>query len=119
MAEATLSPTRVLNPCSSRIGGSVSLIPKLSPTAFAWSGQNCTLPQTEQYRTFSSPWKWHLVAVKCKELTPKQIACVPCPTCGAAINEVCELNTGAPRTEPHRDRKLSAADAVETKSRKR
>jgi len=53
--------------------------------------------------------------VKIKELTPKQLLSVPCPTCGAAIGEGCELHTGALRTEPHRDRKLSAADAVERK----
>jgi hypothetical protein len=53
--------------------------------------------------------------MKSKELTPKQILSVRCPTCGAATGEVCELNTGAPRTEPHRDRKLSAADTVEMK----
>jgi hypothetical protein len=53
--------------------------------------------------------------VKTKELTPKQILSVPCNTCAAAIGEVCELHTGASRTEPHRDRKFSAADAVETK----
>jgi hypothetical protein len=51
--------------------------------------------------------------VKTKDLTRKQILSVPCPTCGAAIEEACELHTGALRTEPHRDRKLSAADAVE------
>jgi hypothetical protein len=60
----------------------------------------------------------HDVVVKTKELTPKQIVSVPCPTCGAATEEACELHTGALRTEPHRDRKLSAADAVETKSAK-
>jgi hypothetical protein len=59
------------------------------------------------------------VGVKTRELTPKQILSVPCTTCGAAIGEVCELHTGAPRTEPHRDRKLSAAEAVETKAGKR
>jgi hypothetical protein len=57
--------------------------------------------------------------MKTKELTPKQIVSVPCDTCGAAIGEVCELHSGAPRTEPHRDRKLSAADAVDKKSGKR
>ena len=59
------------------------------------------------------------VIVKAKELTPKQVLTVPCVTCGAAIGEVCELHTGAPRTEPHRDRKLSAVEAVETKAGKR
>jgi len=61
----------------------------------------------------------HYAVVKTKELTPKQILFVPCNTCGAAIGEACELHTGAPRTEPHRDRKLSAAEAAETKPRKR
>jgi hypothetical protein len=53
------------------------------------------------------------VVVKTKELTLKQILSVPCTTCGAAIGGACELPTGALRTEPHRDRKLSAAEAVE------
>jgi hypothetical protein len=57
----------------------------------------------------------HYAVVKTKELTAKQILSVPCNTCGAAIGEACELHTGALRTEPHRDRKLSAAEAVETK----
>jgi len=57
--------------------------------------------------------------VKSNQLTPKQISSVACPTCGAAIGEPCELHTGALRSEPHRDRKLSAADAVESKSSKR
>jgi hypothetical protein len=56
-----------------------------------------------------------ICTVKIKELSPKQLLSVPCPTCGAAIGEGCELHTGALRTEPHRDRKLSAADAVERK----
>jgi hypothetical protein len=59
------------------------------------------------------------IVVKAKELTPRQVLSVPCATCGAAVGEVCELHTGAPRTEPHRDRKLSAAEAVETKLAKR
>ena len=31
----------------------------------------------------------------------------------AAIKEACELHTGARRTEPHRDRRLSTAEAVD------
>jgi len=34
---------------------------------------------------------------------------VRCPTCGAKRGEKCELNTGLPRTEPHRDRRLAAS----------
>jgi len=58
----------------------------------------------------------HDGVVKTKELTLKQIQSVPCPTCGAAIKEACELHRGALRTEPRRDRKLSAADAMDTKA---
>jgi hypothetical protein len=60
----------------------------------------------------------HYLPVKNKELTPKQLISVPCNTCGAAIEEPCELHTGALRSEPHRDRKLSAADALDAKSLK-
>lgn len=67
---------------------------------------------------FSSSETLHYGLVKTKELTPKQILSVPCDTCGAAVGEVCELYTGAPRIEPHRDRKLSAAEAVEARTRK-
>jgi hypothetical protein len=56
------------------------------------------------------------VAMKTKELTRKQVLSVACPTCGAAIGKACELHTGALRTEPHRDRRLSAAEAVDAKS---
>ena len=62
------------------------------------------------------PESLHYVVVKTRELTLKQISSVPCTTCGAAVDEACELHTGAPRTEPHRDRKLSAAEAIEKKS---
>jgi hypothetical protein len=57
----------------------------------------------------------HYLLVKTKELTPKQILSVPCATCGAGIGKACELHTGALRTEPHRDRKLSAAEAVDAR----
>jgi hypothetical protein len=52
---------------------------------------------------------YYLSAMK-KELTPKQVLAVHCPTCGAAPGEKCELNTGQPRTETHRDRRLIEAD---------
>jgi hypothetical protein len=71
----------------------------------------------EQYGTSSGCKLLHYLPVKSKELTPKQLISVPCNSCGAAIAEPCELHTGALRSEPHRDRKLSAADAVEIKSR--
>jgi uncharacterized CHY-type Zn-finger protein len=55
--------------------------------------------------------------VKAKELSLEQIQSVACPTCAAAIQETCELHSGALRFEPHRDRKLSAAEALAAKSR--
>jgi hypothetical protein len=42
--------------------------------------------------------------------TEKQILAVRCPTCGAKPGEKCELATGQPRTEPHRDRRLLVSD---------
>jgi hypothetical protein len=45
-----------------------------------------------------------------KELSPKQMLAVRCPTCGAAPGEKCELGTGQSRTNPHRDRRLVAKD---------
>jgi hypothetical protein len=45
-----------------------------------------------------------------KELSPKTMLSVRCPTCGAAPGEKCELGTGMPRTNPHRDRRLIAAE---------
>jgi hypothetical protein len=48
--------------------------------------------------------------MKIRELTKDQLLSVPCPTCGVAIEVPCELTTGYPRNEPHRDRKLVAAE---------
>jgi DNA gyrase inhibitor GyrI len=48
--------------------------------------------------------------MKAKKPTIKQVQGVRCPTCGAGPGEKCELSTGQPRTEPHRDRRLIATD---------
>ena len=50
-----------------------------------------------------------------KELTPQQISSVPCPTCGVQPREKCQLNTGQPRNNPHRDRRLFAADQLNSR----
>lgn len=47
----------------------------------------------------------HGVGMKAKK---KQALTIRCPTCGAKPGEKCELSTGLPRTEPHRDRRLGA-----------
>jgi len=51
-----------------------------------------------------------LTTMKAKKPTLEQIQAVRCPTCGAGPGEKCELSTGQPRTEPHRDRRLEAED---------
>jgi hypothetical protein len=51
-----------------------------------------------------------LLRGKAKKPTPKQVEAVRCPTCGVGPGQKCELATGQLRTEPHRDRRLIAAD---------
>jgi hypothetical protein len=55
--------------------------------------------------------------MKKKELTPEQLSSVSCPTCGVAAGERCVLHSGAPRREPHVERKYAAVEAVKTNSR--
>jgi hypothetical protein len=54
----------------------------------------------------------HSVRMTKKELTPKQLSAVPCPTCGVPAGKRCELHSGALRSEPHVDRKFAAAEAI-------
>jgi hypothetical protein len=53
---------------------------------------------------------WHYLSEMKKELSLKQALFVHCPTCGAAPGQKCELSTGQPRTDPHRDRRVIAKD---------
>jgi hypothetical protein len=57
----------------------------------------------------------HSVSMKRKDLTSEQVASVPCPTCGVDVGEGCVLHSGAPRSEPHVDRKFAATEAIEAK----
>jgi hypothetical protein len=45
-----------------------------------------------------------------KQLSPKQVLAVRCPTCGAGPGQKCELSTGQPRMNPHLNRRLIAKD---------
>ena len=54
-----------------------------------------------------SPAKLHYLGMKVRR---DQSLTVQCPTCGAKPGEKCELCTGLPRTQPHRDRRLAAED---------
>jgi len=49
----------------------------------------------------------HCEAMKSKK---EQALAVRCPTCGAKPGEKCELSTGLPRTDPHRDRRLEGSE---------
>lgn len=53
--------------------------------------------------------------MKVKQLTPKQLCSVPCPTCHVAAGERCVTSVGGIRFWPHPDRKYLAAEAVEEK----
>jgi hypothetical protein len=46
-------------------------------------------------------------------MTALQLISVPCPTCGVPSGERCVLHSGAPRSDVHVDRKLSAAETME------
>jgi hypothetical protein len=52
---------------------------------------------------------------KKKELTPEQLSSVSCPTSGVVAGKRCVLHSGAPRSEPHVDRKFAAAESIERK----
>ena len=64
------------------------------------------------FGVFIAPWATiaHAGQAMKKEPSPKKILAVTCPTCGAAPGKKCELTTGQPRNEPHRARRLIAAD---------
>lgn len=50
-----------------------------------------------------------------KDMTAKQLSAVPCPICGVAVGQTCVQYSGALRSDPHVDRRLAAAEAVEVK----
>ena len=68
------------------------------------------LSEIEQTR---DPPESHSVSMKKRDLTPKQMTAVPCPSCGAGVGMSCELHAGGKRSEPHVDRKLAAIEAME------
>src|SRR5260221_12546452 len=47
-----------------------------------------------------------------RQLTAKQIFSVPCPTCGVSPGTPCERYSGAPRRQPHVDRRFVATEAL-------
>jgi hypothetical protein len=82
--------------------GGIDSFPKITMSSVSnWTVLRCVLP--------------YPVRVKKKELTPEQLSSVPCPTCGVSAGERCVLHSGAPRSEPHVERKFAAAEAIERK----
>jgi len=53
------------------------------------------------------------IPMRLKDLTSEQSISVPCPTCGVATGKQCVLLSGGLRSEPHVDRKIHAAEAIE------
>jgi hypothetical protein len=51
--------------------------------------------------------------MKTKQPTLKQQSSVACPTCGVAAGKRCVLGAGGLRNEPHANRRLLAAVALE------
>jgi hypothetical protein len=59
-----------------------------------------------------SPYAW---PVRMTDLSPQLFLAVPCPTCGVDAGKDCVLHAGGLRSDPHIDRKLDAAEAIEAK----
>ncbi|MGB2622009.1 MAG: hypothetical protein WA857_09305 [Candidatus Acidiferrum sp.] len=54
-----------------------------------------------------------------KNVTPALLLSVPCPICEVAAGNPCMFHSGVLRSEPHLDRKILAADVLETKRTQR
>jgi hypothetical protein len=69
-----------------------------------------TVPNGAAFPHFLS----HSLSMRMKNLTPQQLSSVPCPVCGAPVGKRCLLHSGALSAELHIDRKLAAAEAIES-----
>jgi hypothetical protein len=54
-----------------------------------------------------------------RNVTPALLLSVPCPICDVVAGNPCVFHSGVPRSEPHLDRKILAADNLETKRTQR
>jgi len=50
------------------------------------------------------------------DLSPELSLAIPCPTCGVDAGKLCLLHSGGLSPDPHIDRTLDAAKAIETKT---
>jgi hypothetical protein len=69
-----------------------------------------TVPNGAAFPHFLS----HSLSMRMKDLTPQQLSSVPCPVCGAPVGKRCLLHSGALSADLHIDRKLAAAEAIES-----
>jgi hypothetical protein len=70
-------------------------------------------PESFQMEGFRGWMSTYSVRMKKKSLTPQELFSVACPACGVPAGKRCVLNTGAPRANPHIDRKFVAMEALE------
>jgi hypothetical protein len=55
------------------------------------------------------------IRIKIRDLTPRQVLYVACPTCDVAAGQRCIRYSGGLRVEPHLCRKWSAVEAMKMK----
>ena len=82
-----------------------------------WTNRPEVVPAVFQKVQLSDIFYRTLSPMKKKDLTLKLVLTVPCPTCGVAPGQRCVLYSGAQRTGPHVNRKLSAAGAIEVEKK--
>jgi len=92
---------------SSRVGECQLRVLQGDPTTARTVGKGIAIRSTLTGLRYVFPGQYMSMR---KELSPKKMLAVRCPTCGAAPGEKCELNTGQPRTGPHRERRLIAKE---------
>jgi hypothetical protein len=72
-----------------------------------WSGGFLFMFKIDQ--TLTCRIRHYMTAMK-RDLTVKQALRVRCPICGAPPGKKCELSTGQPRTDPHKDRRIQVKE---------
>lgn len=55
--------------------------------------------------------------IQVREPTIIRVNAIRCPTCGAPGGQECESSTGYSRSEPHQERRLAAAEALDWKTK--
>jgi hypothetical protein len=92
------------------------IVEALLRSSVAAFGQRAKLFKTSKQVNLLAGWRFHgiIFFAMQKELNPQQALAVHCPTCGAPPGEKCELSTGKPRNQSHRDRRVIAKELTKT-----